>query len=103
MRRVSDLINTAVELRMLGPHAERLADTALTAPEPPGEPRVAQATAPVGLEGVEVLHVGCGDLLMAMGKPGAFDDPEIAAAVRTVIECCRAAGKVAGFGGDRDI
>ena len=39
VRRVSDLIDTAVELRMLGLHAERLADIALTAPEPPGEPR----------------------------------------------------------------
>ena len=39
VRRVSDLIDTVVELRMLGLHAERLADIALTAPEPPGEPR----------------------------------------------------------------
>jgi ATP-binding cassette, subfamily B, bacterial CvaB/MchF/RaxB len=39
VRRISDLIDTAVDLRMLGLHAERLADIALTAPEPPGEPR----------------------------------------------------------------
>ena len=38
LRRVSGLIDTAVDLRMLGLHAERLADIALTAPEPPGEP-----------------------------------------------------------------
>ena len=43
VRRVSDLIDTFVELRMLGLHAERLADIALTAPEPLGEPREAPA------------------------------------------------------------
>jgi ATP-binding cassette subfamily B protein RaxB len=32
--RVSDLINNALDLRMLGLHAERLADVALTPPEP---------------------------------------------------------------------
>ena len=36
LQRVSDLIDTFVELRMLGLHAERLADIALTAPEPRG-------------------------------------------------------------------
>ena len=36
VRRISDLIDTAVDLRMLGLHAERLADIALTAPEPRG-------------------------------------------------------------------
>lgn len=34
LRRVSDLINRAVDLQMLRLHAERLADIALTAPEP---------------------------------------------------------------------
>lgn len=34
LRRVSDLINRAVDLHMLRLHAERLADIALTAPEP---------------------------------------------------------------------
>jgi ATP-binding cassette subfamily B protein RaxB len=50
VRRVSDLIDTFVELRMLGLHAERLADIALTAPEPMGEPRVPRAAEPVGIE-----------------------------------------------------
>lgn len=51
LRRVSDLINTFVELRMLGLHAERLADIALTAPEPPGQAqRVAQTRQPVAIE-----------------------------------------------------
>lgn len=40
---------------------------------------------------------------MAMGRPGEFDGPEIAAAVRSVVACCRAAGTAAGFGGDRDV
>ncbi|PWK61282.1 aldolase/citrate lyase family protein [Aminobacter sp. AP02] len=54
------------------------------------------------VDGVDILHVGCGDLLMDMGKPGEFDSPEIAAAVSTVIQACKDAGKIAGFGGDRN-
>lgn len=38
VQRVSSLIDTAVELRMLGIHAERLADIALVAPERAGPP-----------------------------------------------------------------
>ena len=43
LRRVSTLIDTFVELRMLGLHAERLADIALTAPEPQSQPRASPA------------------------------------------------------------
>jgi ATP-binding cassette subfamily B protein RaxB len=50
VRRVSDLIDTFVELRMLGLHAERLADIALTAPEPMGEPRAQRVAEPAGIE-----------------------------------------------------
>jgi ATP-binding cassette, subfamily B, bacterial CvaB/MchF/RaxB len=50
VRRVSALIDTAVEFRMLGLHAERLADIALTPPEPLGEPRPPRAAAPVAIE-----------------------------------------------------
>lgn len=64
-----------------------------------GLENVAQIAA---VEGVDVLHVGCGDLLMDMGLPGAYDSDEIAAAVRQVIGACRDAGKICGFGGDRD-
>jgi ATP-binding cassette subfamily B protein RaxB len=39
--RVSELVNRAVELKMLGLHAERLADIALTAPEGRDEPLAA--------------------------------------------------------------
>ncbi|TPE47110.1 HpcH/HpaI aldolase family protein [Amaricoccus solimangrovi] len=54
------------------------------------------------VDGVDVLHIGCGDLLMDMGLPGQFDGPEIAEAVRAVIGHCREAGKACGFGGDRN-
>jgi ATP-binding cassette subfamily B protein RaxB len=50
VRRISDLIDTFVQLRMLGLHADRLADIALTAPEPMGEPRAPRAAEPVGIE-----------------------------------------------------
>jgi 2-keto-3-deoxy-L-rhamnonate aldolase RhmA len=55
------------------------------------------------VDGVDVLHVGCNDLLVDMGKPGAFGEPEIMDAVARVIAACRKAGKFAGLGGDRDI
>lgn len=54
------------------------------------------------VDGVDILHVGCGDLLMDMGRPGDFGCPEIAEAVRTVIGACKEAGKTCGFGGDRN-
>jgi ATP-binding cassette, subfamily B, bacterial CvaB/MchF/RaxB len=50
LRRVSALIDTVVDLRMLGLHAERLADIALTAPEPHSPPRAAAAPAAVTIE-----------------------------------------------------
>jgi 2-keto-3-deoxy-L-rhamnonate aldolase RhmA len=42
------------------------------------------------VEGVDVLHVGCNDLLTDMGKPGAF-------------AAAKANGKYAGLGGERDL
>ncbi len=53
--------------------------------------------------GVDVLHVGCNDLLAAMGKPGAFGDPQVVAAVERVIAAAAAHGKLAGLGGERDL
>jgi 2-keto-3-deoxy-L-rhamnonate aldolase RhmA len=53
--------------------------------------------------GVDVLHVGCNDLLTAMGKPGAFGDPEVVAAIEGVIAAATAHGKYAGLGGERDL
>src|SRR5260221_6331817 len=53
--------------------------------------------------GVDVVHVGCNDLLAAMGKPGAFGDPEVVAAVERVIAVATARGKFAGLGGELDL
>jgi 2-keto-3-deoxy-L-rhamnonate aldolase RhmA len=55
------------------------------------------------VEGIDVLHVGCNDLLVDMGKPGKFDDPEIVAAQDRVIAAARRHGKIAGCGGNRDV
>jgi 2-keto-3-deoxy-L-rhamnonate aldolase RhmA len=55
------------------------------------------------VDGVDVLHVGCNDLLTAMGKPGAFGDPLIVAAVERVIAAAKANRKYAGLGGERDL
>jgi len=55
------------------------------------------------VEGVDVILVGTNDLLVAMGKPGKFDDPEIIAAQERVIKAAKANGKFAGCGGNRDI
>jgi 2-keto-3-deoxy-L-rhamnonate aldolase RhmA len=55
------------------------------------------------VDGIDVLHVGCNDLLLDMGKPGAFGDPQIVSAVERVIEAAAANGKFSGLGGDRDV
>ena len=55
------------------------------------------------IEGVDVIHVGCNDLLVDMEKPGAFGDPELATAVERVIAAANAHGKFAGLGGDRNL
>jgi staphyloferrin B biosynthesis citrate synthase len=63
---------------------------------------VANADAIAAVDGVDVLHVGCVDLLHDLGKSGAFGDPEAMAAVATVCAAARRHGRHAGFGGDRD-
>lgn len=51
LRRVSDLIDKAIELQMLGLHGERLADIALTAPEPRDQgPHLAGERLPAAIE-----------------------------------------------------
>lgn len=52
--------------------------------------------------GVDVLHIGCNDLLMNMGNPGAFGSPEIMAAMERIIAAANKNKKFAGLGGDRD-
>ena len=49
------------------------------------------------------MHLGCTDLLADMGKPGAFDDPELAVVVDGLFAACKRHGKFAGLGGDRDL
>jgi 2-keto-3-deoxy-L-rhamnonate aldolase RhmA len=55
------------------------------------------------VDGVDVVHVGTNDLLVNMGKPGRYDDPEIIAAQDRVIAVAKANGKYAGCGGNRDV
>jgi len=54
------------------------------------------------VEGVDVVHIGCNDLLYEMGLPGKFGHPDVAAAIDRLIAGCRKHGKFAGVGGDRD-
>lgn len=53
--------------------------------------------------GVDVIHVGSNDLLTALGKPGQFDDPELAAALDRAVAAAEKHGKFAGCGGNRDV
>jgi 2-keto-3-deoxy-L-rhamnonate aldolase RhmA len=55
------------------------------------------------VDGVDVVHVGSNDLLVSMGKPGRFGDPEIMAAIERVIDVAAAHGRYSGFGGDRNL
>lgn len=55
------------------------------------------------VQGVDVIHVGSNDLLVNMGKPGQFDDPQIVAAQERAIAAAKAHGKFAGIGGNRDV
>lgn len=64
---------------------------------------LANAEAIAAVEGVDVLHVGANDLLVDMGKPGQFGEPEIVAAIERVIDVANAHGKFAGIGGDRNL
>ena len=55
-----------------------------------------------GVEGVDVLHLGCNDLLTELERPGRFDNPELDDIRTRLIETCRAQDKFAGLGGDKD-
>lgn len=54
------------------------------------------------VEGVDVVHLGCNDLLVDMGNPGAFGSPEVVEVIEREIALCKKHGKFAGLGGDRD-
>ena len=64
---------------------------------------LANVDAIAALEGVDVVHIGLNDLLVAMGKPGAFGSAEQADAVEKVIAACKKHGKTPGVGGDRNL
>jgi staphyloferrin B biosynthesis citrate synthase len=55
------------------------------------------------VDGVDVLHLGCNDLLSEMGKPGDFTAPELVEAIGILLEVCNDHGKFAGLGGDKDV
>jgi len=63
--------------------------------ESPGAVKDARAFA--GTDGVDVLFVGPADLSHSLGVPGQFQNETYLAALRTVVEACRAADKAAGI------
>jgi 4-hydroxy-2-oxoheptanedioate aldolase len=60
---------------------------------------VGNAAAIAAVPGIDVLTMGLNDLSVGMGIPGQLGHEKIAAAVATVAQAARAAGKFAGFGG----
>lgn len=54
------------------------------------------------VDGIDILHVGCTDMLIALGKEDEPDCPELADAIHRVSEATRRHGKVLGIGGDRN-
>ncbi|MCH8886459.1 MAG: aldolase [SAR324 cluster bacterium] len=60
------------------------------------------AEAIAGVEGVDVLLVGCNDLCMEMGIPSQFDHPDLARALERTVAAAKAHGIHAGFGGVYD-
>lgn len=48
---------------------------------------------------VDVIIVGPMDLSFSLGKPGKFSDPEVQAAINTIIAKCRAKGRAFGMSG----
>ncbi|HEV2006648.1 MAG TPA: aldolase/citrate lyase family protein, partial [Candidatus Limnocylindrales bacterium] len=49
------------------------------------------------IDGVDVLFVGPADLSHSLGVPGKFEDATYLAALRSVVDACRAHGKAAGI------
>jgi 2-keto-3-deoxy-L-rhamnonate aldolase RhmA len=54
------------------------------------------------IDGIDVVHVGTGDLVTEMGLHGQVDHPKVAEAFERVIAACRKHGRFAGMGGIRD-
>lgn len=57
------------------------------------------ADAIAAVPGVDVLHIGIGDLCAEMGIPGRFGDPKVEQAFRRVTQACARHGKHAGMAG----
>lgn len=51
------------------------------------------------VDGLDIVGIGLNDLAAELGVPGDFDDPRLAAAVASVADAARAAGKIAMAGG----
>jgi 2-keto-3-deoxy-L-rhamnonate aldolase RhmA len=52
-----------------------------------------------GVDGIDILLVGAGDLSADLGCSGRLDDPALSDAFDRVIDACKRAGKHAGIGG----
>lgn len=63
---------------------------------------VGNVEAIAAVPGIDVIHIGMNDLLTDMGKPGAYADAELHAAIDRVLDACRAHGRHFGCGGQRD-
>jgi 4-hydroxy-2-oxoheptanedioate aldolase len=50
-----------------------------------------------GVEGIDLLFVGCGDLAAALGHIGNVDHPDVRAAIDRILKACRAKGKIPGI------
>ena len=48
------------------------------------------------VDGIDVLFIGPFDLSASMGKPGRFDDPEVAAMIERAEQAILASGKTLG-------
>ena len=64
---------------------------------------VANLDSIAAVAGIDVLHIGCNDLLVDMGKPGQFECAEINAAIEKVLAVAKPHGIHVGLGGDKDI
>lgn len=74
--------------------AEMLVIAMLESPE-----AIANADAIAAVPGVDVLHIGTGDLCAEMGITGKFGDAKVEQAFRAVTDACRRHGKQAGMAG----
>lgn len=63
---------------------------------------VANAGSIAAVDGIDVLHVGCVDLLLSLGRPGEMGCPEMSAAIDAIAAAAQAHGRILGIGGDRD-